>query len=140
MMEEASPDQWHLCRRYSGILRKLWFRREALSSPKHHDLGMPPTESQKQGPKISENRVGEMAVGLMDPLMPWSSSTPHKDDQNPGNHSLTDNVGVESLSDTLLLGSDMTSLPSVEGYLYGSFFPGVTDLDYQTIFEDGSSI
>ncbi|XEV04878.1 hypothetical protein FSHL1_010165 [Fusarium sambucinum] len=111
IMKEAPLVETHVCHGYSVMLKRLWCPDDRVNS------------SQGQhSPGMAEQRDIEINV--------YSSNTSHEPEMQHGSgqDSFFDHGGLDCMGEEFWLGNN-EQLPSVEEYLLGSFWPGITGFE-----------
>lgn len=131
-MENASPNETHLCCRYSGMLKRIWCRQEGSPAARRranltsldttqaipNQGGLDDTGDAGTAPSL-RNSHSQNIDGALFPPDSW----------------VPEDMGLGTPPDTVPLGNDDSTTRSLDGYLFGSFFPGVADFEYQPVFD-----
>ncbi|CEI67969.1 hypothetical protein FVEN_g7758 [Fusarium venenatum] len=123
IMKEAPLVETHVCHGYSVMLKRLWCPDDGVNSSQgQHSPGMGQNAT-SQG--MAQQRDIEINVD--------SSSASHEPEmqQESGQdrfNSFFNHGGLECIGEEFWLGND-GQLPSVEEYLLGSFWPGITGFE-----------
>ncbi|CAH0002578.1 unnamed protein product [Clonostachys byssicola] len=124
-LEQISQDELHLCRRYSVMLGRIW--RSPDSQRLFHDGTVsrtPPASHDVPATVDSNSNIISMGDET-NSQMSW----PTDRGQNHWNYVLND--WDQRAVDTMQYNTDAAAMTDIEGYFLGSFFPGVTDVDFQ---------
>ncbi|KAJ3531909.1 hypothetical protein NM208_g8671 [Fusarium decemcellulare] len=114
VMADTPCTESHICHRYSRMLRNLWQRRDTHS------------DTLRKGPCEAElcraSRTRESSL-------PQPSSSRQTDGRNSTVENLCrlENMDPVISGNEQLLENEATDFSSLEGYLFGSFLPGITD-------------
>ncbi|VUC30201.1 unnamed protein product [Clonostachys rosea] len=124
-LEQISQDELHLCRRYSVMLGRIWRSRGPQRPVRDGIASRPPLTGQEVPATVdSTSSIVSMADETTS-QMSWRSDR----GQNHWNYVL--NEWDQGAMDTMQYNTDGTIMPDIEGYFLGSFFPGVTGVDFQ---------
>ncbi|CAH0016677.1 unnamed protein product, partial [Clonostachys rhizophaga] len=123
-LKQISQDELHLCHRYSVMLGRIWRCRDS-QRPSHDGtvsrLRMAGHEAPTTvEPNSSVNSVADETNSHM--------SWPTERGQNHWNYAL--NEWDQGAVETMQYNTDAGTMPDIEGYFLGSFFPGVTGVDF----------
>jgi len=122
IMNEVSPVETHVCHGYSVMLKRLWCPRdEDNSSQGQHNLGM-----------RQDVRIPAMIDPKDNEATDDSSNASHhlETQQSSGedtHNSIFDRGELKCIGEEFWLGNSGLNFPSVEEYLLGSFWPGITE-------------
>jgi hypothetical protein len=122
IMNEGPLVGTHICHGYSVMLKRLWCPRDGdNSSQGQHNLGMC---QNVRNPAIIDQRDNEATVD--------SSHISHQLETEQGSgqdthNSTFDRSELECIGEEFWLGNNELNFPSVEEYLLGSFWPGITE-------------
>uniref|UniRef100_A0A0B7KLK5 Transcription factor domain-containing protein n=1 Tax=Bionectria ochroleuca TaxID=29856 RepID=A0A0B7KLK5_BIOOC len=122
-LEQISQDELHLCRRYSVMLGRIWRSRD--SQRPFHDGTVPRLTCPEVTTTVESNSI---IVSMADETNS-QTSWPTDGGQNNWNYVL--NEWDQGAVDTMQYNTDAATMPDIEGYFLGSFFPGVTGVDFQ---------
>ncbi|OBS16019.1 hypothetical protein FPOA_13222 [Fusarium poae] len=119
IMNEAPLVGKHVCHGYSVMLKRLWFPRDGDSFQGQHSPGM--------GQNVTSRELTDQRnMTTVDP-----SNITHQPEVQQGIGQTTftsifDHGGLDCAGEDFWFRDNQTNLPSVEDYLLGSFWPGIT--------------
>ncbi|CAH0045272.1 unnamed protein product [Clonostachys solani] len=127
-LEQISQDELHLCRRYSVMLARIW--RSRNSQLELHDgvVSRPRLAGHKVPATVDSNRsTVSMADGV-------NSQTPWPTDRGQNHWNFALHEWDQGAMDTMQYNTHTATMPDIEGYFLGSFFPGITGVDFEDEF------
>ncbi|GKZ27181.1 hypothetical protein AbraIFM66951_001780 [Aspergillus brasiliensis] len=109
VLEKAASTESHICHIYSRMLKQLWNKQKRKEHRSQH------------GTEINSGNLENVSI-----LPPTSSLAQEPYDQTFPGDAMGD-VGTSQQTNPLLIQDNLSTFPSIEGYFFGSFMPGIVD-------------